>query len=118
MIVDSIPIEHSKIVEQIVKSEFGIVSYKVNPSNENCMPTKVFEYLSYGLPIISKTGTIWTEFASKFDTCMSLDFEDIKEEEIAPRLTEFHQSFIPKNIPEVMWATEEKKLISLVDRLL
>ncbi|MEQ6120142.1 glycosyltransferase [Reichenbachiella sp. MALMAid0571] len=118
LIASTTPVSHSKIVEQIASSDFGIVSYNVNPSNENCMPTKVFEYLAYGLPIISQSGTIWTEYASGFNACVSVDFKQFGESEIAGQLVKFHKSFTYKNIPEVRWETEENKFVNLINALL
>lgn len=118
LIVSSTPIDHSKITKQITQCDFGIVSYNINPSNENCMPTKVFEYLTYGLPIISQTGTVWTDYALKHNTCIPLNFEHLNVDEVVGHLKEFLNSNEPKDIPEVKWGSEEKKLISLIDKLL
>lgn len=118
LIVSSTPVDHSKITEQITQCDFGIVSYKINPSNENCMPTKVFEYLAYGLPIISHPGTIWTDYALKFNACIPLCFEQVNTDKVAGQLQEFNNSDEPKNIDEVKWISEEKKFVELIDRLL
>lgn len=118
LIVSSTPIDHSKITEQITQCDFGIVSYKINPSNENCMPTKVFEYLAYGLPIISQSGTLWTDYALKHNACIPLNFDWVDAEKIAIQMQEFINSYEPKNIPEVKWDSEENKLVSLIDELI
>lgn len=116
--VSTTPISHAEIVQKILNSDFGIVSYKVNPSNENCMPTKVFEYLAYGLPIICQPETIWSEYVSKFNAGVFLDFKQFKESEVTEQLVQFRKSFTHKNIPEVRWETEEKKFVELINQIL
>jgi glycosyltransferase involved in cell wall biosynthesis len=117
LIISFTTIDHSKITKQITQCDFGIVSYKINPSNENCMPTKVFEYLAYGLPIISQTGTVWTDYALKHKACIPLNFEHLNVDEVVGQLKEFVNLNEPKDIPEVRWISEEKKLISLMDKM-
>jgi glycogen(starch) synthase len=82
------------------------------------MPTKVFEYLAYGLPIISQSRTLWTNYALKHKACIPLNFDRVDAEKIAIKLQEFLNSYEPKDISEVKWKTEERKLVSLIDSLL
>lgn len=111
------PIPHDEIVDQIICSDFGIVAYTLNKSNKNCMPTKVFEYLAYGLPIICQTGTLWSEYAQRFGAAIEVDFQQFDLTSFMEKLTDFQRNFQPKQIEEVMWASEEPKLIHLVKSL-
>mgnify|MGYP003652587995 FL=1 len=116
--VSTTPISHAEIVQKILNSDFGIVSYNVNPSNENCMPTKVFEYLAYGLPITCQSETIWSEYISKFNAGVFLNFKQFELASTADQLIKFNKSFIYKDIPEVRWETEEKKFVELINQIL
>jgi len=45
-------VPHTQIIEAIPKADFGLVSYQPNKSTENCIPTKMFEYMAHKLPMI------------------------------------------------------------------
>ncbi|MFY0652021.1 MAG: glycosyltransferase [Cyclobacteriaceae bacterium] len=107
------PIDHTTILKQIQDSDFGIVSYNVNPSNENCMPTKVFEYLAYGLPIISQTRTKWTEYALKHKACISVEYENFNTNIVAASIMNFDKSSMNHH-GKFTWDIESKKLIELI----
>ena len=82
------------------------------------MPTKVFEYLTYGLPIISQTNTIWTDYAMKHKACIPVDFDQVDAEKVAVQLNEFITSYEPKDLSVVKWDTEGKKLINMIDDIM
>src|SRR6478736_581539 len=42
-------VPHSKILAEIQKATVGLLPYQQNRSTENCIPTKLFEYLGNGL---------------------------------------------------------------------
>src|SRR5688500_9346873 len=46
------PIPHAEIFDHIQRSDFGLVTYQINPSTMNSIPTKVYEYLGFKLPIL------------------------------------------------------------------
>jgi hypothetical protein len=45
-------VPHARILELIQQCHAGIISYLPDKSTENCIPTKLYEYLAYGLEII------------------------------------------------------------------
>lgn len=45
-------VPHTRICELIATAHAGIISYLPDPSTENCMPTKLYEYLGFGLNVI------------------------------------------------------------------
>lgn len=116
--VSSYPVSHDRVINEIMEADFGIVAYKLNKSNENCMPTKVYEYLAYGLPIICQAGTLWSGYAKKFEAAIDIDFEQFDAASFISRLTDFQGKFQGKYIKEVMWASEENKLLNLVEDLI
>lgn len=109
------PVDHSVIAAHISHADIGFVTYQVNDSNRNCMPTKVFEYLTVGLPIICEKGTAWFQLGNQNGMAFPLN-EAMKN---------------PKNLPvwyqsisyeyertDFNWDAEEQKLIKSVDQLL
>ena len=45
-------VPHQTILEYAAKADYGLVAHQPNPSNENCIPTKIYEYLGLRLPMI------------------------------------------------------------------
>ena len=45
-------VPHVRIVAEIGVSHLGLLAYRPHPSTERCRPTKLFEYLALGLPIL------------------------------------------------------------------
>ncbi|MDH4058828.1 MAG: glycosyltransferase, partial [Cyclobacteriaceae bacterium] len=46
------PLPHSEILKEIQRADFGIIYYPANPSTTASIPTKLFEYLALGLPVL------------------------------------------------------------------
>jgi hypothetical protein len=45
-------VPHTRIVAWMQQAHAGIISYVPDPSTEQCIPTKLYEYAGYGLPIV------------------------------------------------------------------
>lgn len=51
------PIDHTLILNEISQAGTGIIIYPPNPSTASSIPTKVFEYLGMGLPVLVRHNT-------------------------------------------------------------
>ena len=51
------PVPHARIVAEIGRSHLGLLPYQPHPSTERCRPTKLFEYLAHGLPVLARRPT-------------------------------------------------------------
>jgi glycosyltransferase involved in cell wall biosynthesis len=104
-------INHQKIVEAISMAHAGIIAYEVNPATENKIPTKLYEYLGYQLPILLTDHAPWLSLCPPGT---ALNFERSATEQI---LT-FIQQSIPAPPPEgVFWDTEEYRLIEIINKI-
>ena len=68
------PINHHEIEFVIKKSNIGFVSYEVKEHTINKAPTKLFEYMTAGLIILSQNGNHWNDIISKFNAGLIIDF--------------------------------------------
>ncbi len=111
------PVPHAHIVAAITRSHLGLLPYQPHPSTERCRPTKLFEYLAHGLPVISSPNRLWLELLSKHGAGWQLDFaRPIDSEAVVTRLQT--SNFYPSGLPtDVLWAAEGKKLWLLLDSL-
>jgi len=111
------PVPHARIRAEISRSHLGLLPYRPHPSTEHCRPTKLFEYLAHGLPIIATPNALWRELLDRHGAGVSLDFaQPIDGPALVARL---QGSFFYPHAPpaEALWAAEGKKLWLLLDSL-
>ncbi|QNF34849.1 glycosyltransferase [Adhaeribacter swui] len=105
-------VPHSQIVNEISTSQVGLLPYQPHPSTFRCIPTKLFEYLANGLPVLVQENPYWVERVNSNQAGIMLHFKNFNAAEILKKLKS--QEFYPAGPPEeAFWKTEEIKLISL-----
>jgi len=110
-------VPHTQIIEAIPKADFGLVSYQPNKSTENCIPTKMFEYMAHKLPMIVQYNPLWKSFCNKHNAAIFLDYKNLDSQSLYNKM--LTQKFYPEGTPqEVFWDTEEEKLIDLVQEII
>ncbi|UOQ95914.1 glycosyltransferase [Hymenobacter sp. 5317J-9] len=111
------PVPHADIVAEIGRSHLGLLPYRPHTSTERCRPTKLFEYLAHGLPVLSAPNPLWLELLQKHGAGLPLDFSHpVDAAALVARLKA--TNFYPDGIPaEALWAGEGKKLWLLLDSL-
>lgn len=111
-------VPHSRIVAAISHSHLGLLPYRPHPSTERCRPTKLFEYLAHGLPVISSPNALWMAMLRMHGAGLQVDFTQLID---GPALVAQLQagSFYPHGTPaSALWATEGKKLWLLLDAII
>lgn len=61
------PVPHAHIVASIRHADIGLLAYRQHPSLDGCIPTKLWEYLGEGLPIINRRANGWSTLISETD---------------------------------------------------
>jgi len=104
---------HSVIMEHAARADFGLVAHQPNPSNENCIPTKIYEYLGLKLPILLQSHPLWESVIRPYQGGLVLDFNQFHPDELWKKMcdTEFYTK-IPGS--EICWEQEEQKLLTLL----
>ena len=108
------PIGYDRIKEVILAGDVGFVTYQINPSNESCIPTKVFEYLAYQLPFICQENSTWDVYANELGMSFSSDFNDLSFQSIVRWYEKIN--FFYDNKP-FLWESEEEKLLNTIDQV-
>lgn len=86
---------HTELVKWLVKSDVGLLPFKVNELTLACSPLKVFEYLAAGLPVVSPNLPQITSYPQVY-TGKSFD-------EIAQSLAQAHkQNLVEKDKDELV----------------
>ncbi|GAB3847117.1 hypothetical protein GCM10028822_08070 [Hymenobacter terrigena] len=112
------PVPHARIVAEIGQSHLGLLAYRPHPSTERCRPTKLFEYLAHGLPVLASPNPLWQELLDAHGAGLPVDFgQPVDAPALAARL-QSHR-FYPNGVPtDVLWAGEGKKLWHLLDTVI
>lgn len=123
LVVAAGPVPHSTIVTEIQQSHVGLLLYQPHPSTERCRPTKLFEYLAHGLPMLIPANPLWEELVRRYQAGLIVDLRYITEaahalQEITAAGSTSAPLFYPEGIPAAaFWVSEGIKLRALVDSI-
>ncbi|SMC00013.1 hypothetical protein SAMN00120144_3757 [Hymenobacter roseosalivarius DSM 11622] len=112
-------VPHEQIVDAIRQSHMGLLPYRPHPSTWRCRPTKLFEYLAHGLPVLIPPNPLWEALVSQHEAGAVLDFKQLTVATVAATVRSFAgHRFYPNGIPtEAFWDTEAQKLRQMVDSI-
>jgi glycogen(starch) synthase len=102
-------VPHQQIVAAIQESHLGLLPYHPHPSLFNCRPTKLFEYLAAGLPVLVQHNPNWQPL---IDNCAAGILIDYKHYDPAALLQQLAQRtfYAHKDLRAFTWEKEEEKL--------
>lgn len=104
-------VPHRRVLEEISKSDAGFITYIPNPSNAGSIPTKLFEYLAFKLPIFLVPHPPWADYCKPFDAAILLE----KSFTAHQLLDKFKEQHFYKEVPqEVFWEDQEASLSTVI----
>jgi glycosyltransferase involved in cell wall biosynthesis len=109
-------VPHAQVLEAIRTAHAGIVYYPPSPHIENRIPTKLYEYLAAGLPILLQRQPVWQALANRVNGALVVDFDQIDGPALLRQLRE--QTFSTGDASAFTWAQEAPKLTLLIQNLL
>jgi glycogen(starch) synthase len=113
-------VPHQQLVAEIGRNHVGLLPYQPHISTERCRPTKLFEYLAHGLPVVVPANPLWAELVAAHCAGVVVNFAQpalaAKQVAEALRTTVFYPSGLPTD--DVLWAGEGKKLRHLLESIL
>jgi hypothetical protein len=110
-------VPHPRIVEEIQRANFGLISYPPHPATAGKMPTKLFEYLGYHLPILLRPHPDWESYCDPKLAALVVDFSREGGPELIQRMRET-VFYTPNSSQEIFWEDIASNLIDEVDKLL
>lgn len=114
--VDSSPVPHSIILEEMADAHFGLVAHQPTPSIKNCFPTRIYELMALEIPIILQDHPPWTEFCQRWHACIAIDYNHVDTALLAEQMVK--NTFYTRGHPtDIYWDSEEAKLIQAMDSL-
>ncbi len=104
------PVPHSEILKAIQEADWGLICYKQSMATQDRIPTKLYEYISYHLPVLCTTNSTWNKLIQTYDAGISINYENPHLLELINRLT--HPDFYKTNqgTDELVWDNESKAL--------
>ncbi|EAZ83037.1 glycosyltransferase [Algoriphagus machipongonensis] len=111
------PIPHQEILEQIEAADFCLLPYQNQVAISSKMPTKLFESVSLGTPIISSKNTLWEEFISSYDAGFTTDFSK-EENDPSVIFQKLQDQFFKHGVDEeVNWNSQKVAFQNLIAKL-
>lgn len=109
-------VPHEDILEAILKADYGIISYQPNRSTENCIPTRIYEYMALQLPMVVQDHLPWITLTHSYQAAIPFNFKDLVDENLVMRLKTqvFYTAGYSENLK---WEKEAEKLIHLMEKI-
>lgn len=111
-------VPHARIVAEIGRSHVGLLPYREHPSSWRCVPTKLYEYLAHGLPVLVPPNPLWLTTVQQHRAGAAVDFAAPGPDAAAALAALRAQAAYPAGPPaEALWQSEAAKLNRLLDSL-
>ncbi len=107
-------VPHEEIIQEIRKADFGIINYRLNKAIRDCFPTRLYEYMALGLPVLIQDHEPWARYCQAHRAGLVVNF---RKPDHSALLKKMHNTaFYPEGPPEsVFWDKEKEKLLSFMD---
>ncbi|MDF2457127.1 MAG: glycosyltransferase [Cytophagaceae bacterium] len=108
------PVAHKEILKAIREADWGLVAYRDNAATRNRIPTKLYEYISYQLPVLSTTNQTWQELVTTYDAGLCINYKQTHIDLLIRllKMPGFYRSQADRST--LSWEEEAKKLETLV----
>jgi Glycosyl transferases group 1 len=116
--VSATPIPHAEIIARIGDKTIGLLPYQFNKSTVNKLPTKLYEYLGLGIPLLISPNPRWQKLLETYQAGLSYDFNKPAEIDHISRIITLINQCQPSDLKDIMWSNEEIKLTTLMKDLL
>ncbi|WP_281614141.1 hypothetical protein [Flammeovirga sp. SubArs3] len=110
-------IPHSKIIKEMLTASYLLLSYPKNPCTKNCIPTKMYEGLALGIPMIIQNNSLWEEITTPTNSSIFIDFN--KKSDILSIFDKIqtHKPYRKGPDKNALWKSEEEKLLNVIQTL-
>ncbi|MEQ8882381.1 MAG: hypothetical protein RLQ12_22250 [Cyclobacteriaceae bacterium] len=116
--VSESPVPHASIIEEIQQADIGVVAYQSQIVNANKVPTKLYEYVAYGLPYLIEKDSYWWKVGKKLGGAIPVDFDALSTESLVKALKTKPTFADASDRNKALWKTEEGKFLTSIYTLL
>lgn len=109
-------IPHVEIIKAVKTADYGLIAYQPEPSIENCIPTRIYEYLAHRLPMIVQNHEPWVELCSRYKAGIYIDYNSVDIQDLDRRLrnSKYYEKTPGK---EVLWDSEASRLTLTLEKI-
>jgi len=117
LITDAKPIPQTVIITEIKNSDIALLPYQLNPNISGRFPTKIYDYLALGKPMIIPHQTQWKAYLDQYQAGICVDFHNY---DIKSFLVELYATTFYRNIPkaQIQWNSQEDILREFIQKIL
>jgi glycosyltransferase involved in cell wall biosynthesis len=117
LISDGRPVEHNRIIEEIKKADIALLPYKIDANLKGRIPTKIYEYIAYSLPMITPQNSGWGELIEPINAGITANFNKRKAKSILDNLQKM--TFYSKSLSnDIFWECEEDNLLKAINKFI
>ncbi|RAK69977.1 glycosyltransferase [Hymenobacter edaphi] len=113
------PVPHAAIVAEIGRHHLGLLPYREHPSSWRCLPTKLYEYLAAGLPVLIPPNPLWAAEVQHYAAGLVVDFRQPLPQPAALMAQLRSAHFYPQGpVAAARWDSEAPRLLTAVRQAL
>jgi glycosyltransferase involved in cell wall biosynthesis len=111
------PVPHEQIEHAIAAADFGLVCYPHSTHTRGRVPTKLFEYMAAGIPILMEAGPVAKNRAAGYEGLITVeDFRALDPGEALRAAGGMRRRFLPP--PGALWPPEGMRLCDMIGALI
>jgi len=115
--ISGFPIPYSSILEGYKEADFSLMPYHLLPSIYQKIPSKLYESLALGVPVLMPPNPIWADIYQPIRAGLTLNFLDL-DQAIQDFLPELEQDFFSYPVPEsVLWKSQESEFLDRINTI-
>jgi hypothetical protein len=106
---------HSEIIDAISKAQIGLILYRPSPHINNRMPTKLYEYMGYNLPILIRSDLWWCEVVGKAQAGLAVNVDEVDPVLLGKKMR--HSTFYPSGTRNMTCEFDRQTLLEAIEAL-
>lgn len=115
--VSELPIPHAEVLESMRSAAYVLLPYPPNPSTWGCIPSKLYECLALGIPMLIPHHPQWQALCQPHQAALSLNWADPDLSQLAADMAN-HQPYPQGPVAEALWQDEKQQLLALVNTVI
>ncbi len=114
LFIDKEHLPHDTIIQSMEQADLAIIGYLPNKTNQNRIPTKLYEYCAYRLPYVIHDHYTWQAKSHELGGGIVLDLVLFDPNDLLTKLQN-----IPESRPHLaIWKDESTQLMTIIKNLI
>ena len=112
------PIPHKKIGAEYTTRTVGLLPYQSNKSIDHKIPSKLFEYMANGIPVLISHNILWDKIIDQYNAGLSIDFNEPLKEDYISIFFNLGKTGNNLDLQSFMWISIENIFLSAIESVL